>query len=177
MARARFPYLFFACALAFGLSAAAAPPAPRQAPDCALRPLAGEGTRTLREFAGRFVWVDFWASWCGSCAESFPFLDGMARDLGARGLAVVGVNVGDSRDAALAFLAEHPVAFVQLADADGACPRHFGVEGMPSGYLIDPRGEIVLESRGFRPGEAVALRARIEGLLADETPAVAAPAP
>ena len=78
----------------------------------------------------------------------------------------------------IAFLGELTAAGLEVArDAKGRCPRGFGLVGMPSAYLIDAAGRVRAVTRGFRPGEARALRGRIEALLAEapeSLPAVAA---
>ncbi len=152
------------CALALATAATAGE---RQAPDCSLRAVDDSRRWELREMRGRVVWVDFWASWCGSCAEAVPFLNDLEREFGAQGFAVLGINLDEEPRDALEFLARHPADFAQAADADGLCPRSFGVETMPAAYLIDRRGVIRHVHAGFRPGEAAGLRARVAELVAE----------
>jgi thiol-disulfide isomerase/thioredoxin len=138
------------------------------APNCTLASLAGAvpAPGDLEALAGKVVWVDFWASWCPSCAESFPFLDQLDADFRDRGLVVLGVNLDRDPAEAREFLAEHPAGFLQASDPGaGRCPRAFGVAGMPSSYLIDRGGVVRLELRGFHPGEAREARALVEALL------------
>lgn len=135
------------------------------APACALAPLgASPGVETGR-LRGRVVYLDFWASWCGPCAQAFPFLNALQRDLGGRGLAVVGVNVDEVPADGLRFLQKVPAAFIVGGDAAGTCPRAFGVEAMPTSYLIDRHGTIRYVHAGFRAGDAPDLRRRVEDLL------------
>ncbi len=140
-----------------------------RAPACVLASLAPDATGFLppreRAFGGRVVLVDFWASWCPTCEHAFPFLDALARAHRARGLEIVAVNLDANPQDALDFLAGRDVAFEIARDASGDCPRAFGLVGMPSSYLIDAEGRVVEVTRGFRRGEAHALRARIEALL------------
>ena len=146
-----------------------------RAPSCALASLAPDAAGFLppreRVFGGRIFLVDFWASWCPTCEHAFPFLDALARAHRARGLEVVAVNLDANPRDALDFLAGRDVAFEVVRDASGDCPRAFGLVGMPSSYLIDADGRVIEVTRGFRKGEAHALRARIESLLGD-APAV-----
>jgi thiol-disulfide isomerase/thioredoxin len=154
------------CALALAATAARAA-AQNVAPDCSLRAVDDSRSYALRELHGQVVWVDFWASWCGTCVEAVPFLNGLERDFGARGLAVLGINLDEDRQDALDFLAKYPAAFAQAADAAGDCPRSFGVETMPASYLIDRQGVIRHVHAGFRPGEAAKLRALVSEILAE----------
>jgi thiol-disulfide isomerase/thioredoxin len=139
------------------------------APSCTLAPLAGAvpAPAGIDALVGKVVWVDFWASWCTSCAESFPFLDALDADLRDRGLVVLGINLDRDPADAREFLARHPAGFLQASDAGGRCPRAFGVAGMPSSYVIDRDGVIRLELRGFRPGEAREARGVVEALLSE----------
>ncbi len=156
----------------------ASPPASTQAdaglraPSCALASLAPEAGAFLppreRVFEGRLVLVDFWASWCPTCEHAFPFLDALARAHGGKGLEVVAVNLDSDPQDAIDFLAGRNVGFEIVHDPSGDCPRAFGLIGMPSSYLIDASGRIVEVTRGFRKGEARALRTRIEALLGDQ---------
>lgn len=152
----------------------------RRAPACVLAALAPAADGFLapreREFAGRVVLVDFWASWCPTCERAFPFLDALARAHAGRGLEVVAVNLdSDPRDA-IEFLAGRDVGFEVVHDPSGDCPRAFGLVGMPSAYLIDADGRVVEVTRGFHKREALALRARIEALLGEAPAAEGDPA-
>jgi thiol-disulfide isomerase/thioredoxin len=154
--------------------AALAPSAPASgaepgaaAPNCSLRSLADGGPRELADLRGQVVWIDFWATWCGRCLEVFEFLDSLEREWGDAGLVVIGVNVDENPADARALLAKHPVSFAQT-QGSGECPRAFGVEGMPAGYLVDRKGVIRYVHLGFRPGEARKLRERVAALLAEE---------
>jgi hypothetical protein len=92
-------------------------------------------------------------------AEAVPFLNDLDRDFGARGLAVLGIDLDEDRQDALDFLAKYPAEFEQAADAAGDCPRSFGVETMPASYLIDRQGMIRYVHAGFRQRSGAA-RAR-----------------
>lgn len=138
------------------------------APNCVLSSLDGTQRYDIRQFFGKVLYVDFWASWCGPCAQSFPFLNELDRDLGSLGLQVLGINLDEKPADALKFLAVHPARFPIAADAAGACPRSFGVTAMPSSYLIDRRGVIRHVHAGFRRGQADQLRDIVQALLLED---------
>ena len=122
--------------------------APRPAP-----PLAGEtldGSRfDLADWSGDVVVVNVWASWCAPCREEMPELVAVQRELGARGLQVVGINSGDDEDAARAFAAATGAAFPHVLDRDGRIAVDWGVPGLPATMVVDRSGRVV--ERTFGP--------------------------
>ena len=140
------------------------------APGCTLH-LGAAQARELRQYRGKVVYLDFWASWCTSCVLSFPYMNQLTRDFGAQGLEVVGVDMDEHPEDAQRFLARHPATFDIASGANAACAKAFGVKAMPSSFLIDRRGVIRERREGFQPGEANRLRSGIQTLLAEPAPA------
>jgi thiol-disulfide isomerase/thioredoxin len=163
--------------LALAADSEANQPSLRSLPSCALSSLDGQHRFDLQQLQGAPLWVDFWASWCDSCAASFAFLESLERDFRAQGLKVLAINLDEDREAAQEFLARHPVGFQLARDAGGSCPRSFGVAGMPAAYLIDREGRIQYEHLGFRAGDADRLRGLVGELVASEPADPADPGP
>lgn len=138
------------------------------APNCALQALDGAQRYDLHQFRGQVLYLDFWASWCGPCAQSFPFMNRLHHDLAGRGLRIVAVNLDEKPAEAKEFLSKHPAHFALAADGGGNCPQNFGVKGMPSSYLIDRGGIVRHVHLGFRSGESQQLRELVEQLLAEK---------
>lgn len=159
------PLVFSFAYLLTGLAQAADVGQP--APHCHLSTLDGKSVHDLPQYRGKVVYVDFWASWCGPCAQSFPFMSKLHQDLSGRGLQVLGVNLDEDPEEAKAFLSAHPAQFTVVSDNGGQCPMDFGVHAMPSTYVIDRKGVIRGVHLGFRPGEAEKTRQLIEKLLAE----------
>lgn len=114
---------------------------------------------------GKVVYLDFWASWCGPCKRSFPWLNEMQARYGARGFQVVGINVDRKRGDADAFLAQVPARFALAFDADGRTPALFAVKGMPSSLLVGADGTVLLRHEGFKDDDRAALEAAIAAAL------------
>jgi thiol-disulfide isomerase/thioredoxin len=109
--------------------------------------------------------LDFWASWCTPCLSSLPLLDGLRREFPAKDFQVVAVNVDRDPARALAFLAERPVGYPSASDPEGRVPERFGLETMPTSFVIDRAGVIRHVQRGFRPGDIDPLREHIRRLV------------
>ncbi len=123
------------------------------------------GTVKLEQYQGKLVYIDFWASWCGPCRQSFPWMNEMQARYGGQGLQVVGINVDARTDDARNFLSATPASFVIAFDPNGSAPRNYGVKGMPSSVLIGPDGKVLYEHSGFRPADRTVLEARIKTAL------------
>lgn len=109
-----------------------------------------EGELQLEQYRGKVVIVDFWASWCVPCRRSFPWMNAMQAKYEDQGLVVVAVNVDRDRSAADAFLAAVPADFRIHYDNDATVAAAFGVEAMPSSYVIGRNGEILARHLGFK---------------------------
>lgn len=137
-------------------------------PGCALSPLGETKTSDFSQYHGKVVYVDFWASWCGPCAKSFPFLNELHGQFKDQGLQIVGVNLDENPAEAKDFLAQNPAQFTILADVSKQCAKDFAVKAMPSSYLIDRNGKVHHVHLGFRPDESKELRQIVEKLLSDK---------
>jgi cytochrome c biogenesis protein CcmG/thiol:disulfide interchange protein DsbE len=136
-----------------------------RAPPFELPTAAGE-TVALERLRGKVVYVDFWASWCGPCRRSFPWMNAMHRKYGAQGLTIVAINVDKKRDDATRFLSEMPAEFTVVYDAPGVVPAAYAVKGMPSSYVIDQSGNVSAVEQGFRDESPTTLEQKIRALLA-----------
>ncbi|GAA5187462.1 TlpA disulfide reductase family protein [Ferrimonas gelatinilytica] len=116
----------------------------------------------------QWVYLDFWASWCGPCRYSFPFMNTLQAELGPQGLAIIAVNVDVEPADALPFLEKYPAQFPIHYDPDGKIAEAYAVPGMPTSYLIH-QGQIIERHIGFRASQAEELKAAIaQHLLKDE---------
>jgi cytochrome c biogenesis protein CcmG, thiol:disulfide interchange protein DsbE len=119
------------------------------------------GNLKLADFKGQYVYLDFWASWCGPCRQSFPFMNAMHEKLGAKGLKVVGISVDKKQEEAKQFLTETPAKFTIGFDTVGDTPRAYGVKGMPTSVLIGPDGKILFTHVSFKDSDKADIEAKI----------------
>ena len=124
----------------------------------------------LAPIEGRVVWVDFWASWCVPCRRSFPWLNSMHHKYGPDGLQIIAVNLDKDRALADKFLAEVPAEFALRFDPAGELAKHFGVQAMPSSFLIDTEGNVLVTHAGFRTSDTADYEQAIENALSNSRP-------
>lgn len=136
-------------------------------PACILSKLDDGKPYDTKLSAGNVVYIDFWASWCGPCAKSFPFMNQLHHELGDKGVTFIGVNLDENQEDAKAFLAQYPVGFTIAADKGEQCARQFDVKAMPSSYLVGRDGIIRHVHLGFRSDESKELREMVEKLLTE----------
>jgi cytochrome c biogenesis protein CcmG, thiol:disulfide interchange protein DsbE len=136
--------------LAFGLLSKGSSGVARgeAAPTGALPRLEGGGSGSLAEYRGRWVLVNFWASWCVPCREESPALQAFYRRHRAHGFTVLGIDTRDLTGDGRAFVGRYRVTYPQLRDGDGDYGHDFGTSGVPESFLANRQGRLVLIRRG-----------------------------
>jgi thiol-disulfide isomerase/thioredoxin len=124
-----------------------------------------QGEVTLGSLRGKAVLVDFWASWCGPCRQSFPWMNGLQKRYGDKGLAIVAVNLDKDRELASHFLAEVPAAFTVAFDPSGKTAESYRVKALPTTFLVSPDGKLLLTHTGFDAKHASEFEAQIAEAL------------
>lgn len=133
------------------------------APDLALaaNPLA----QRLADLRGRHVYLDFWASWCAPCKQSFAWMQSLQARYRPQDLTVLAINLDKHRADADRFLQKNPVTFAVAYDPQGDSARLFDIKTMPSAYLLSPEGKVLMVHRGFTQQDVPVLQQRIEQLM------------
>ena len=102
---------------------------------------------------GKVVIVDFFASWCHPCQESFPVMEELYKQYAGKGLVIIAVNVDKNKVDMDDFLKTHPASFVILRDASNKLVSQVKIPTMPSSFLLDRDGKIHAFHRGFKGDE------------------------
>lgn len=123
------------------------------------------GRVKLSDFKGQVVYVDFWASWCTPCRKSFPWMSEIQKRYQAQGLNIVAINLDQQPEQAQHFLKQMPASFTVAFDPEGKTAEHYNVQGMPSSYLIDRKGQLRQTHIGFRDKDKDRLEQSIIELL------------
>lgn len=125
----------------------------------------GQPAVPLFDGKARATYIDFWASWCGPCRQSFPWMNRMQSQFGAKGLRVVAVNLDSQPADAQRFLAQWPAQFTLAFDPTADAARRFGIKAMPSSVLLGADGKVIATHAGFRDDDIAPLEARIAAAL------------
>ena len=119
----------------------------------------------LGQYRGKVVYLDFWASWCGPCKLSFPYMQKMVSAYPPSGFVVLAVNLDKSQAKADAFLAQVGSKLPVVYDPDGAVATRFAVKEMPTSVLIGRDGKVRYVHKGFYPDKTALYEAHISELL------------
>jgi thiol-disulfide isomerase/thioredoxin len=123
--------------------------------------VAGKMT-SIADYKGKLIYLDFWASWCGPCRQSFPFLKEIRQQYVDQGFEIIAVNVDAKLEDGLRFLKKFPVDYPTLLDPKGVMSRAYLVQGLPTAFLIDREGNIIYEHLGFKERDKKWITALIE---------------
>lgn len=135
-------------------------------PDLATFQLQGPLPADLK---GKVVLLDFWASWCGPCKESFPVMEDLHKKYGEKGFVILAVNVDETSEAMKDFLKEHKASFTIVHDATKKLVGTANISSMPTSFMLDKEGKIAAIHKGFHGKDTVKqYEAEIEKLLSAE---------
>lgn len=155
-----------ACSRGPAGTAGRSPDAHQPAPDFAVQLVDGEQFHR-KDALGSVLVVDFWTTWCAPCRTSLPALDAVYRQRGKDGLRIVSVNEDEDPAKAKAMIVETKVSYPVALDGGGNAAKAFGVETMPSAFVIDRKGIVRYVHLGYPPNDASRLDKEVQELLAE----------
>jgi len=151
----------YACLWFAALPALAADPLPkgllaldgRAAPPLVLNDLDGERW-DISAARGRWLFVHFWATWCGPCRKEMPTIQAIVPQFDATQLEIVLINTAETEDTVFAFLAEVAPDITPLMDSDGLVTEQWQPRGLPATFFVDPQGRLQYLALGGRPWDS-----------------------
>lgn len=136
----------------------------RAAPDFSLKDIDGK-TQRLSGYRGQWVFLHFWASWCGPCRLEMPKVDAISAELTKAGMVFLLVNTSEPEDVVFSFLGDAAPDLTSVLDVDGLVTETWDPRGLPATFLIDPEGKIRYQALGGRPWDEPAYRAFLNTLV------------
>jgi len=123
-----------------------------------------EQLHKLSDYKGKPLIVNFWATWCPPCRAEMPSMERAWQKIQAEGIGMVGINVGENFDQVFGFTADGDVSFPLLLDLDGEVTNNWPIQGLPTTYILNSRGEMVYRMIGAREWDDEALLEAVRDL-------------
>ena len=139
-------------------------PSHKRAPDFSLIGM-DEKIHTLKDLEGRFLLVNFWATWCSPCKIEMPTLEAIHKKMNNDKFTVIGIHVGPGPENINNYLKLNPVSFPIFIDMD--LEYDWGVPGLPTTFLISPKGEMLYRAVGKRDFSSEAMKIFFEKIVKD----------
>jgi len=133
------------------------------APAFDLREVTGGGAQSLAAHAGKVVIVDFWATWCQPCKQSFPAYQQLVTRMGGD-LVVIGISQDDDAKGIPLFLSETGAKFPVVWDDGKAVAKAYDPPSMPTAFVVDKNGIVRFVHIGYRAGDEATLEDEVRSL-------------
>lgn len=121
----------------------------------------GDRMVALADYAGKVIYIDFWAAWCAPCRDALPLLDRLHRTLVDRDFEVLAVNLDEDPGDGRRFLVTYPVGYTVLSDPTGRVAKRYSLKTMPTSFLVDRSGVVRYVHKGFHAADIEKIRSWI----------------
>jgi len=121
--------------------------------------------QSLSALKGKIVFLNFWATWCGPCRDEMPSMEVLYKRFKDEGLEILAVNCQENQEDVLAFMKNYGLTFPALLDEDGRVNGAYGIQAIPTTFLIDREGRIILRLVGSINWDTEKIHDAIESLL------------
>ena len=140
------------------------PTADLPAVDFSLKDLSGQD-QNLGSYAGKVIFLNFWATWCGPCRAEIPSMEELYLELGNEGFVIIAVNSQEAGEQVAGFVENIGMSFPVLLDTDGRVGAAYSVRAIPTTYIVDPRGYILGRMVGTRDWSTPEIVSLVRDLL------------
>ena len=147
------------------LSAAQAREMKGPAPSFNLKTFNAPKIKSLKDFRGQVVLLNFWATWCKPCRDELPLLEAMHKKYSKLGFSVVGVNIDEETELADALIKKMKITFPSFSDPKSKVSDMYKIEAMPSTIMIDRKGNMRYLFNGYKPGYEKKYEAQVKKLV------------
>jgi len=139
---------------------------PVSAPDFQLKDMDGE-QHSLKQYRGKVVVINFWATWCPPCIREMPSLQKLYETFKSKSLVVLAINQWEDEDRVFEFMGRLNPAptFPVLFDSDSKLSELYKVQGLPSTFIINKQGKIVYRAKGGRDFDHPQIMDKINALF------------
>jgi len=122
---------------------------------------------SLSDYSGSVIFLNVWATWCGPCRQEMPSMAELYREFQGKGLAMVAISSEDL-DTVQDYATSARYPFPILVDPEDVLGQRFGINAIPTTFIVDKRGQLVYQHVGFNDWSSSAVRQRIRNLLTNE---------
>ncbi|MDR0586891.1 MAG: TlpA family protein disulfide reductase [Treponema sp.] len=125
------------------------------------------GSTRLEDYRGKVLFLNLWATWCGPCRSEMPSMEKLYRRFRDKGLEILAVNIQEQKADVEAFMRRNKLNFPVVLDEDGRIARQYGVTGIPTSYILDRQGRVILRLVGSINWDDPKIFVAFEALLAE----------
>lgn len=118
----------------------------------------------IREYRGKPVIINFWATWCPPCRRELPSMNRAWKKIKAEGIVMLAVGVGEDEDSVVDFMTVHPIDFTVLLDKQAEVSAQWPVDALPTTFVLDKQGRLVYQAIGGRNWDNDKLLDRVRAL-------------
>ena len=151
------PMVFLAGCVSVSVAQDNAPQRGESAPGFTLLTPGGDSV-SLSDFRGKYVLLDFWASWCRDCRKENPAVVALDRKYGGDNFVVVGVSMDTDRDAWIKAIEKDSLSWTQVIDLNGwksDVAKAYDLHWIPTNFLLDPEGKVITSGKNLDNASAV----------------------
>jgi peroxiredoxin len=120
---------------------------------------------SFEKLKGKYVIIDFWASWCSPCRQSFPRMRKIYEKFKGDKFEMYSISIDQSKEAWLKAVKEENNPWLQALDTKSIAKSGFAITGVPTTYLIDPNGKIIMKQVGIDPDSEGPLEKKLNEIL------------